>query len=98
MRIPGYSFSATDSSLLDEIRLCRRIELWGEGSNWSDFKRWNLPIERRAWVAGDVNSGNWQAEFAIDTPVDANGGWRMLIPRSEIEYNKAIDQSLLEYN
>lgn len=98
IRIPGYSFSGSGQKLLDEIRLCRRIELWGEGCNWSDFKRWNLPIERRAWVPNDPTSGNWQSEFAVDTPVDANGGWRMLIPRSEIEYNKAIDKNLLEYN
>ncbi len=98
MRIPGYNFTATDEKLLDELRLCRRIELWGEGFNWSDFKRWNLPIQRRAWVAGDPTSGNWQSEFAVETPVDANGGWRMLVPKSEVDYNKAIDQSLLEYN
>lgn len=97
-RIPGYSFNGTGQALLDEIRLCRRIELWGEGSNWSDFKRWNLPITRRAWKAGDTNSGNWQSEFAVDTPVDANGGWRMLIPRGETEYNDAINKDLLEGN
>ena len=98
VRIPGYSFTGSGSSLLDEVRLCRRIELWGEGSNWSDFKRWNLPITRSKWIPGDVTSGNWPSEFAVDTPVDANGGWRMLIPRSEIEYNGAIDKNLLEYN
>lgn len=98
MRIPGYAFNGSGQALLDEIRLCRRIELWGEGSNWSDFKRWNLPITRRAWKAGDPTSGNWQPDFAVDTPAEANGGWRMLIPRSEIEFNKAIDRSLIESN
>lgn len=98
LRIPGYAFSGSGDALLKELRLCRRIELWGEGTNWSDFKRWNLPIERRAWVANDPTSGNWQPEFAVNTPAEANGGWRMLIPKSETQFNKAIDQSLLEFN
>lgn len=90
MRIPGYSFSGSGQALIDEVRLCRRIELWDEGHNWTDFKRWNLPIIRRPWIAGDVNSGNWASAFGIDTPVDANSGWRMRVPRSELEYNKDI--------
>lgn len=98
MRIPGYAFTGSGKDLLEEVRLCRRIELWGEGHSWSDFKRWNLPITRRAWVAGDVTSGSWPSEFAVDTPVAANGGWRMLVPRSEIEFNTAIDRSLIESN
>ena len=95
-RIAGYKFSGSGQALLDEIRLCRRIELWGEGHNWTDFKRWNLPIERKAWVAGDPNSGNWQPGFGIDTPVKANSGWRMRIPASEVNYNSAIDKNLLD--
>lgn len=98
MRIPGYAFSGSGQALLDELRLCRRIELWGEGHSWPDFKRWSLPIVRKAWVANDPTSGNWPNEFAVETPVNKNGGWRMLIPKSETQYNKAIDQSLLEFN
>lgn len=79
-RIDGYSFNGTGSKLLDELQLCRRIELWGEGHNWTDFKRWNLPIVRRAWVANDPTSGNWPPQYAIDTPVSANDGWRMTMP------------------
>lgn len=80
IRIPGYNFTGSGSDLLDEIRLCRRIELWGEGHNWTDFKRWNLPIQRRAWVDNDPTSGNWPSIYAIDTPVDANNGWKMAMP------------------
>lgn len=39
----GYSGIA----LRDEIRKQRRIELWGEGFNFSDLKRWNLGIDRK---------------------------------------------------
>lgn len=96
MRIPGYTCDKTGNALLDEIRLCRRIELWGEGQSWSDFKRWNLPINRVAWEAGNVNSGNWQPDFAGEIPADAHKGWRMLIPESEYEFNTAIDRNELE--
>ncbi len=96
-RIPGYAFNQTDSKLLDEIRLCRRIELWGEGHNWFDFKRWNLPIVRRAWKPNDPTSGNWQAEFGQNTPVNVNRGWSVKIPRTEWRYNNAIDRNLLDY-
>lgn len=96
-RIPGYTCDKTGEALLDEIRLARRIELWGEGFSFTDFKRWNLDIVRRAWVENDPTSGNWMIEFARVTKADSNGGWRMLVPKAEYEYNKAIDRSKLEY-
>lgn len=98
LRIPGYNFAGAGEDLLNEIRLCRRIELWGEGFSWPDFKRWNLPIVRRAWEAGNPESGNWMIDYAKNTPVNKNGGWRMLIPRSEYEHNKQIDRNRLESN
>lgn len=97
-RIPGYTCSKSGEALRDEIRLCRRIELWGEGFNWSDFKRWNLPIKRSLWKPGDPTSGNWSKNFAHETPANCNGGWRMMIPRAEINYNKGIDRSRIEVN
>lgn len=96
MRISGYNFSGSGQALLDEIRLCRRIELWGEGHNWTDFKRWSLPITRNVWKENDPTSGNWQSDFGVNTPVNVNSGWRMRVPRSEIELNKAVDQTALE--
>ena len=43
----------TGDALFREIMVTRRIELWGEGQNFTAFKRWNLPV-RNAWVAGDA--------------------------------------------
>lgn len=99
MRIDGYSgYTGSDANLLSEVQLETRIETWGEGHNWSDFKRWNLPITRKAWEANDPTSGNWYYIFAIDTPVNINSGWRMRLPRAETQFNKAIDRSLLDYS
>lgn len=36
------------TDLREEVRLQRRIELWGEGTSFIDFKRWKLPINRTA--------------------------------------------------
>lgn len=93
IRIPGYSFSGSGQALLDELRLCRRIELWDEGHSWTDYKRWNLPITRRAWVADDPTSGNWAPTYAKETPVNTNSGWRVRVPRSELDNNTEIDQA-----
>ncbi|MCH5238264.1 MAG: RagB/SusD family nutrient uptake outer membrane protein [Muribaculaceae bacterium] len=96
IRIPGYNFTGTGQALLDELRLAYRIETWGEGHNWTDFKRWNLPITRRPWVANDPTSGNWQPDFGIDTPIDVNDGWRMNIPYSQFASDYILPNTYLK--
>ena len=91
-RIPNYTCNATGAELLEQIRLCRRIELWGEGSNWHDFKRWKLPSVRRAWVADDPTSGSFPTTIAITKDVDASKGWTMVLPTSESHYNTDIER------
>lgn len=101
VRVPGYTCTTSGQALIDEIRIARRIELWGEGFSWFDLKRWNLPMERKAWVAGDPTSGNWSTQMfgenqkmAKKLPTD-NAGWVMSIPNSELRYNSVLDISLL---
>lgn len=94
-RISGYECKTSGQALLDEIRLCRRIELWGEGFNFTDFKRWNLPAEERAWKNGDITSGNTVPSYASShNPSDCNG-WRLAIPQSEEDFNPAFDRTQL---
>lgn len=95
LRIPGYTCTTSGQALLDEIRLCRRIELWGEGQSWSDLKRWNLPCVRYAWKEGDLNSGNVSVGCSMIRQPHEQAGWRLSVPYSEIDFNKAIDESLL---
>lgn len=76
--------------LLAQIKLCRRIELWGEGFNWFDFKRWKTPIVRRAWERGVTGSGNWPSQVAGTHDPSENRGWRWRIPQTEFDYNHAI--------
>ena len=104
-RIPGYTSSASGSALLNEIKVSRRIELWGEGFAFLDLKRWNEPRVRRIWVANDPTSGNCvpdeqagmtAAEVAkVQSPKYCNG-WRFRIPSREYQYNDLIDMDELK--
>lgn len=96
-RVKGYTCNKSGEALRDEIRVNRRMELFMEGQNFTDFKRWNIPAERRAWKAGDVTSGN-AVGFQImplRQPSDCRG-WRWIIPYSESQYNSAIDRTLID--
>lgn len=59
-RDPQYSCNKSGSALLDELKFYRRIELWGEGFDWFDVKRWNDPISRKSFNEG----GNFMSAFA----------------------------------
>lgn len=104
-RIPGYKSNKSGEALLNEIKVCRRIELWGEGFNFLDFKRWNEPRVRRIWIANDPTSGNCiPDEQAGMTPADVqrvqstkySNGWRFVLPARETDYNEAIKLELLK--
>lgn len=98
-RVEGYDCeSLTGEALRDEIRLQRRMELWGEGFNFIDLKRWNLPIVRKPWVQGDRTSNNIPAPDALEFQPNEKNGFRLAVPRAESQYNKAVVISELEYN
>lgn len=87
-------YSKNPEKLIQAIKLNRRMELWGEGFNWFDFKRWNEEITRQGWVQGDINSGNWPEMFQKVFPVDMSNGWRWRIPTSELRYNTDINYNM----
>lgn len=91
---PNYTCNLTDQALIDEVRLYRRIELWGEGFCWFDLKRWNVPMKRTAWKAGDINSGNVPSGVACDVPVNTNYGWRHGIPLTERSNNPLVSEPI----
>ena len=83
---PAYNCTKTGDDLLTEVKLYRRIDLWGEGHDWFDYKRWKQPIERKSIA----NGGSWHATYAITlNPTDANN-WTWVIPNKEKDYNKEI--------
>lgn len=90
-RIIGYTGTTqTGDALLEYVKLTRRWELWGEGFNFFDFKRWNEPISRQRWVAGDTNSGNWDLQLSGDLGTTEYSGWRWVVPEEETTYNNMV--------
>lgn len=81
-----YNCSATGTALLDEIKLYRKIELFGEGFNWFDLKRWGDSLNRTSTEKG----GNYITALAVSySPQDRNN-WTWVIPSKETDYNKLI--------
>lgn len=72
-------------TLIDEIMVNRRTELWGEGFRFLDLKRLNLPLDRTAvpnYTATAVNN-------VMQIPAGDNR-FLFLIPRAEIDANPNI--------
>ncbi len=85
-----YTCTKTGADLLKEIKLYRAIELWGEGFDWFDVKRWGDPIDRKTYEKG----GNFLASLAVTIQPDdkTKNKWTWKIPLKETDYNKAIPQ------
>lgn len=78
----------TGEKLIDQIMFNRRVELWGEGFRFLDLKRTNSPLNR--------NGANHIAAITTiyDVPAD-DKMWEWLIPRAELDANKAVVQNPL---
>ncbi len=87
-RNPDYTCSLTGESLWKEIRNYRALELWGEGFGFSDYKRWNMDIDRK----GLTNGGTAAAPIAIKIPA-SDPNWTWVIPQNETDYNDAFKDS-----
>lgn len=85
-RNPNYTCSKTGQDLFNEIKDYRCLELWGEGNEWSDYKRWNLPISRKSFKDGSNN----HTAVAITIPTSYANGWVWSIPDNEVDYNDAL--------
>ena len=86
-RDPEYNCTAMGTALLDEIKLYRRIELFGEGFNWFDLKRWGDPLERKALG----NGGSYISALAVNYTASDRNNWTWVIPARETDYNKLVD-------
>lgn len=85
-RDPQYSCTKTGTDLLNEIKLYRAIELWGEGFDWFDLKRWGDGISRK----NPTNGGNFITVLAVEFGPNVKNNWVWKIPEKETEYNKLI--------
>ena len=78
-RDPQYTCTKTGAELLNEVKLYRRIELWGEGFDWFDLKRWKQPLVCHTYEDG----GNFLVNFAITINPDEKNNWTYVIPSPE---------------
>lgn len=82
-RNPEYTCTKTGEELLSEIQDYRCLELWGEGFEWSDFKRWNKAVVRHSFAQG----GNAHASVAITINPEDGNKWTWDVPLNETDYN-----------
>jgi hypothetical protein len=87
-RDPEYALSSNSgATLVEEILIQRRIELWGEGFRFYDLKRLNLPLDRRGanHVSTVINS---KFEEPAGSP-----NWQFKIPLDELNANENMVQN-----
>lgn len=85
-RNPEYECNKSGEALWNEIMDYREVELWGEGSAWSDYKRWGRAIDRKSIADG----GNAHAAVAVRINPDDANKWTWVTPQLETDFNGAI--------
>lgn len=81
-----YTCTKTGTALMDEIKLYRGIELWGEGFEFFDLKRWGDKIDREGFKTG----GNWGSKYVLSVTNDQYNEWTNVLPLKETDYNDQI--------
>ncbi len=90
-RIPGYTDeSYTGDTLLEEVKMERAKELFGEGFRFTDLKRWGKGFARSEAQDDQIisNAGGSNTEFLSKTADDPHWVWP--IPQAEIDANPQI--------
>ena len=88
-RQPDYVCSATDkASLIEEINFQKRVEFWGEGMEYLDNRRLNIPVDRTDETWGASNNNHFSGAKVKYNQEDRH--LRYQIPISEIENNTQL--------
>lgn len=94
-RDPNYNCTKTGDELFEEIKTYRAIELWGEGFDWFDLKRWGDDRVRNSYKTKTSTLDDAlydQFPNSLDktiSPQEQNQ-WAYAIPKKESDYNPAI--------
>ena len=87
-RYPAYSAASfSGPTLIAEILLQRRIELWGEGFSLIDIKRLKTGLNR---PTGAGNHGSPNLDANVYTMADGDPRMIMRIPKREMDNNPAL--------
>ncbi len=88
IRDPEYTLSTnTGQTLIEEILIQRRIELWGEGQRFFDLKRLALELDRRGGNHNSAVTGN-----LMQVPA-SSFLWTSMIPLDEMNANPQMVQN-----
>ncbi|MBQ8553663.1 MAG: RagB/SusD family nutrient uptake outer membrane protein [Alistipes sp.] len=90
-RDPNYAYTfSSKAALIEEINYQKRVEFWGEGIEYLDNRRLNIPIDRTDATWGAANNHFSGAKYALTQ--DAKN-FLYQIPMTEIDNNSMIDES-----
>ncbi len=90
-RQPSYTCPVSEkAALLEEINFQKRVEFWGEGMEYLDNRRLNIPVDRTDETWGKANNHYNAGKLYVE---QENTLLRYQLPLSEIENNKMIPAS-----
>lgn len=91
-RQPSYTCPVSEKAdLLEEINFQKRVEFWGEGMEYLDNRRLNIPVDRTDKTWGKANNNHFDGGKLYVK--QENTTLRYQLPLSEIENNKMIPAS-----
>ncbi len=79
----------TQSLLMNQIKIQRAVELWGEGFSFHDKIRWNDPLDHTNSGASEIL---YLEGFYQDRP-SVNNAWIWKIPQDEIDNNSYLTEA-----
>lgn len=89
-RQPSYTCPvSTKAELIAEINMQKRIEFWGEGIEYLDNRRLNIPVDRTDATWGSANNHLEAARFYFDQEDQV---FTYQLPIKEIETNPMISE------
>ena len=86
---PAYDVAARGLNLIEEIKVMRRIELWGEGHRWLDLLRYDEALDL---TDSGAESSRYQKGFKQPKP-STSPNWLYQIPADEMNANPLMKQN-----
>lgn len=90
-RSASYSFSTADkAAAIEEINFQKRVEFWGEGIEFLDNRRLNIPVDRTVETWPENNNHLAAAQIKVGAE---EMGMTYQIPMSEIDNNPCLTEA-----
>jgi hypothetical protein len=87
-RQPSYTFSSTDyAEVVEEINFQKRVEFWGEGIEFLDNRRLNIPVDRSDATWGKENNNHYGYKVVWEQDEEV---FVYQLPDKEMENNTAL--------